>query len=142
MGAGFALARGVTIAVRYSCVRQQGFVDAGAASAAMPTAYPEERQIMDYQVQALRYVVFRDVSGCVVMSMHAVRSIGYYYRTVWIGCRQDLGATDDSPCVQAVDACLHSALLCACTCVSVCTWMCVCANVYLCVFSLLGCAAC
>jgi len=49
-GAGYRLAQGVAIATRYSCVRQQGFVDtAGPQDRTAP-----ERVVMDYQNQRYR----------------------------------------------------------------------------------------
>eukprot|EP01012_Entosiphon_sulcatum_P057344 TRINITY_DN810_c0_g1_i1.p1 TRINITY_DN810_c0_g1~~TRINITY_DN810_c0_g1_i1.p1 ORF type:complete len:686 (+),score=83.60 TRINITY_DN810_c0_g1_i1:2454-4511(+) len=47
--AGLILAQGATIAVRYSCVRHQGFINAGDN-----TRLGEEWPIMDYQVQCYR----------------------------------------------------------------------------------------
>jgi len=53
--AGGFLAKAVTIATRYSCVRKQGFVDRKG------TSYKgEERQIIDYQMQ--RYRVFKQIA--------------------------------------------------------------------------------
>jgi acyl-CoA oxidase len=48
-GAGGMLAKAVTIAIRYSCVRRQGFADTSTTSYAS-----EERQIIDYQIQRYR----------------------------------------------------------------------------------------
>eukprot|EP01006_Ploeotia_vitrea_P042804 TRINITY_DN66661_c13_g5_i1.p2 TRINITY_DN66661_c13_g5~~TRINITY_DN66661_c13_g5_i1.p2 ORF type:complete len:762 (+),score=442.62 TRINITY_DN66661_c13_g5_i1:295-2286(+) len=54
--AGGMLARAATIATRYSCVREQGFVDTkGAKSYRAP-----ERKIMDYQMQ--RYRILKQVA--------------------------------------------------------------------------------
>eukprot|EP01006_Ploeotia_vitrea_P019254 TRINITY_DN51420_c0_g1_i1.p1 TRINITY_DN51420_c0_g1~~TRINITY_DN51420_c0_g1_i1.p1 ORF type:complete len:701 (-),score=71.89 TRINITY_DN51420_c0_g1_i1:243-2324(-) len=50
MGAGAALAQGVTIAIRYSCVRQQGFVDPSKATNRLAT----EQVVLDYQMQQYR----------------------------------------------------------------------------------------
>jgi acyl-CoA oxidase len=54
-GAGGMLARAVTIAVRYGCIRKQGFVDGASVSYAA-----EERQIIDHQVQ--RYRLFKQLA--------------------------------------------------------------------------------
>eukprot|EP01065_Artemidia_motanka_P020324 TRINITY_DN2433_c7_g1_i1.p1 TRINITY_DN2433_c7_g1~~TRINITY_DN2433_c7_g1_i1.p1 ORF type:complete len:702 (+),score=237.82 TRINITY_DN2433_c7_g1_i1:62-2167(+) len=61
MMAGFRLAQGVTIAVRYSCVRHQGFVDTSQSAAYTS----EERPIIDYQNQQLR--VFRQLAFAYAM---------------------------------------------------------------------------
>jgi len=59
--AGGILARAVTIAMRYSCVRRQGFVDTSRN-----VSYKSlERQIIDYQVQ--RYRVFKQLALCYAM---------------------------------------------------------------------------
>ena len=50
------LAMAATIAVRYSCCRLQGFADSHTST----TFLAPERQIIDYQVQALR--LFQQVS--------------------------------------------------------------------------------
>uniref|UniRef100_A0A6B2L0L2 Acyl-coenzyme A oxidase n=1 Tax=Arcella intermedia TaxID=1963864 RepID=A0A6B2L0L2_9EUKA len=55
MMAGAYLARAVTIAMRYSCVRRQGFEDTASTSFRAP-----EKQIIDYQVQ--RYRVFKQLA--------------------------------------------------------------------------------
>jgi acyl-CoA oxidase len=49
MMAGAYLARAVTIAIRYSCVRRQGFIDTSTTS-----YLSEERQIIDHHVQQYR----------------------------------------------------------------------------------------
>lgn len=54
--AGGFLARAVTIATRYSCVRRQGYVDTKKGS----TYKSAERQIIDYQVQ--RFRIFRQIA--------------------------------------------------------------------------------
>jgi hypothetical protein len=53
--AGGRLAVAVTIAIRYSCVRQQGFAENKASS-----FRAEERQIIDWQVQ--RYRLFKQLA--------------------------------------------------------------------------------
>lgn len=53
--AGGYLARAVTVAMRYSCVRQQGFVDTSTGS-----YKSAEKQIIDYQVQ--QYRIFKQLA--------------------------------------------------------------------------------
>lgn len=54
MGAGYRLAQGVTIAVRYSCVRLQGFVETSASG----NRFAPERAVMDYQNQQFRVLKY------------------------------------------------------------------------------------
>lgn len=60
MAAGYKLAQGVTISVRYSCVRTQGFVDTAGTDHTAP-----ERKVLDYQNQQLR--LFRQLAAAYTM---------------------------------------------------------------------------
>ena len=55
--AGYKLAQGVTIAIRYSCVRHQGFVDTKAVTA---NRLAPETPIIDYMTQ--RYRLFKQLA--------------------------------------------------------------------------------
>lgn len=56
IGAGYRLAQGVTIAIRYSCVRHQGFLDTQKEN----SRNEEENAIIEYQNQ--QYRLFKQLS--------------------------------------------------------------------------------
>lgn len=100
MGAGYRLAQGVTIAVRYSCVRHQGFKQSQDPEAAARFGrFQPERPILDYQVQQLR--VFRQLA-----TAYGMVFAGKYMQQRFQQLQADLEAGDASelPEMHAVSA--------------------------------------
>uniref|UniRef100_A0A7S2RBW8 Acyl-coenzyme A oxidase n=1 Tax=Mucochytrium quahogii TaxID=96639 RepID=A0A7S2RBW8_9STRA len=84
MGAGYKLAQGVTIAVRYSCVRHQGFADSTAATRDSP-----ELPIIDYKNQ--QYRLFKQL--CLAFAfIFTGKSIGEKFNKVM----QDISSGGDA----------------------------------------------
>jgi acyl-CoA oxidase len=99
MGAGYRLAQGVTIAVRYSCVRHQGFVNttdtaqAQATSTAVASAasngslrHATENAVLDYQNQQYRVLKQLCLSYAFVFTG---KSIGSKFKTMMANLESD-----------------------------------------------------
>jgi len=79
MMAGGYLARAVTIAIRYSCVRRQGFIDTSTTHYLSP-----ERQIIDHQVQ--QYRLFKQLAI----------AYAFKFSGLWMSKRQQSARIGDS----------------------------------------------
>ena len=96
-GAGAVLANAATVAVRYSCVRQQGFAKnraAGARGAAPLSFRSEELAVIEYGVQQRRLLQWRrgpeggGVAAVVAVQLHLVQHGGLLVQRVGLRLRR------------------------------------------------------